>query len=346
MIAETSTDAPELMLCIVCMTMKRVRKKGKGEHVFPLSLGGSLIIDRVCIDCDNRLGTKVDAGLINLAAIHQRRVDLELKGQSGELPEKGKHLIGKTIRDVGDPRHSVRWKRDKTGKAVPHTNPHVEFLVEKYDDGMLIQPGAVYIDPADMAKAPALARSALKRAGLNNEVEVERIATEFAASLESTIEQKNFVMTMQVNPNAHRDALLKIAYELAWYWLGDPWLCDPVAILMREALNGNPKPGIRGKIIDDADAVMETRGGDPRVLHIAWVFEFGGALTLWVRVFDVLAAAFVVSDSPKNYHVGERNAIVMQTVEGRYEETKFDSMEPGSVAWLHDPKRSGFNYHV
>jgi hypothetical protein len=71
---------------------------------------------------------------------------------------------------------------------------------------------------------------------------------------------------------------------------------------MREALNGNPQPGIRGKIIDDADAAMETRGGDPRVLHVAWLHEYQGALLLWVRVFDVLAVAFVVSDSPKSYY--------------------------------------------
>lgn len=344
MTAAGSTPAPKFMLCIICMTMKPARKKGSGEHVFPLSLGGSLIIDRVCLDCDSRMGTKIDAGLINLATIHQRRVELELKGQSGELPDKDKHLIGKTIREVDDPRHSLRWERDKkTGEAVARTNPHVEFSVEKYDDGMLIQPAAVYIDPLDMDKAPALARGALKRAGITNEAEIERIATEFAASLESTVEQKNFVMTVKVNPNVPRDALLKIAYELAWYWLGDPWLCDPVAILMREALNGNPQPGIRGNIIDDPDAVIQTREGDPRVLHIAWVFEFGGTLQLWLRVFDVLAVAFVVSDSPKNYYIGERNAIAMQTVEGRYEETNFGAMEPGTIVWSHDSKRSGFN---
>jgi hypothetical protein len=338
------TPAPNLMLCIICMTMKPVREKGKGEHVFPLALGGSLIIERVCIDCDGRLGTKVDAGLINLAAIHQRRVELELKGQSGKLPEKDKHLIGKTIQDLDDPRHSVRWERDKnTGEAVPHINPYVEFLVDRQTDGLLIQPVAVYIDPSDIDKAPALARGALKRAGLTDEAQVERIATEFVATLESTVELKNYVMTVKVNPDVHRDALLKIAYELAWHWLGDPWLCDPVAILMREALNGNPQPGIRGKIIDDADAAMETRGGDPRVLHVAWLMEFKGALTLWVRVFDVLAVAFVVSDSPTNYYFGERNAIVMHTLEGKYEETTFGAMEPGTVAWTHDPEQSGFN---
>jgi hypothetical protein len=102
MIAEPSPTGPELMLCTICMTMKPVRKKGKGEHVFPLALGGSLIIDRVCLDCDNKSGAQIDAGLINLAAIHQRRVELELKGQSGKLPEKDKHLIGKTVHDVSD----------------------------------------------------------------------------------------------------------------------------------------------------------------------------------------------------------------------------------------------------
>jgi hypothetical protein len=238
----------------------------------------------------------------------------------------------------------VRWERGKkTGEAVPHINPYVEFTVEQQSGGMLIQPAAVYIDPSDMDKAPVLARSALKRAGLNDETQIERIATEFAASLESTIEKKNYVMTVKVDPNVHRDALLKIAYELAWHWLGDAWLSDPVAILMREALNGDPQPGIRGKIIDDADAVMETRGGDPRLLHVAWLMEFKGALTLWVRVFDVLAVAFVVSDMPNNYYFGGKNAIIMQTLANRHEEWHFGAMEPGNVVWSHDPKRSGFD---
>jgi hypothetical protein len=78
-------DSSASMLCIICMTVKPRRTSG-GEHVAQYAIGGSLTIDRVCIDCDNRLGSTADAGLVNLPVIEQRRAQLGLAGQSGNVP--------------------------------------------------------------------------------------------------------------------------------------------------------------------------------------------------------------------------------------------------------------------
>ena len=73
------------MHCIICRQEKPERT-GQGEHVIPLSLGGSWTIDRVCEDCDNKMGTRWDAGLAKLAVIEDRRLEFGLVGHSGRLP--------------------------------------------------------------------------------------------------------------------------------------------------------------------------------------------------------------------------------------------------------------------
>jgi hypothetical protein len=147
-----------------------------------------------------------------------------------------------------------------------------------------------------------------------------------------------FAGQKQVRIGGHRDGLLKIAYELAWYWLGDPWLQDPIAQSMRAILNGqDPESAVHGKIFDDANAGIVAVGGDQRLVHVAYVYEYNGHLLLFIRLFDLLTAAFEVAADASIYPLPGQNAIVMHVQEGRFEETAFGRMEPGSVVWERDP---------
>ena len=138
----------------------------------------------------------------------------------------------------------------------------------------------------------------------------------------------------------HEPGLLKIVYELAWYWLGDTWLRSDEATAMREIFAGQkPSTPLRGKVYNDGDAAIIALGGDTRLLHIAWLYRFENQLILFVRLFDLFTVGFVVAADASQYEFPERNAIIMQNVERQYEETQFE-MTSGQKVWEHNPSTS------
>ena len=97
------------MFCIFCLKEKTPRSDG-GEHVVPKGLGGSFTIDRVCLDCDNYLGGKVDRTLQEQNDLKIRRIELQLRGQRGEIPDVYRDAIGKAVHDP-PPRFEARESR-------------------------------------------------------------------------------------------------------------------------------------------------------------------------------------------------------------------------------------------
>ena len=310
------------------------------EHVIPKALGGSFTIDRVCQDCDNALGGTADQYLIQQMDVQKRRIDLVLKGQRGGIPEKHPARIV----NVDNPSHHVRLETDPvTGNERIRTVSRVEFKVTKMPNGTLIQPVNVHIDMADRDKAFVLARKALRNAGLENDDDIERIASEFAASLEIADEVAQFYRETEIQRDGQHQGLLKVAYELAWYWLGDAWLYDPVAISMRDMLQGRTAAApIQARVYNDPDRAIMPVGGDPRLLHVAFITEHYGRLFVFIRLFDVFTAGFVVTGSPTIYSVPVSNAVIMHVKERQYDEVTFEP-QPGRVAWTHDPATSRFS---
>lgn len=281
----------ESMLCIICMEMKPVRT-GSGEHVVPYAMGGSFTIDRVCLRCDNRLGNAVDAGLINLSTVEERRAELGLRGHNGKVPDPAARRLKEPLVNVNDPKHKLFLREtDVPGELVPKTASIVEFDVLHLPDGILIQPARVYIDPLDVGNAAMYAMSALRKKGVTDQATVERIGREFAEGLESVAVEQEFERKINVVVGGHQVGVLKIAYELAWYWLGDEWLSDPIAVTMREMLTGREKTiHIPAKIYDEPNVAIMAVEGDMRVLHVAYVYEYNGNLMLFVRLFDLMTA--------------------------------------------------------
>jgi hypothetical protein len=74
--------------------MRLEEKPPSDEHLIPTALGGALIIDRVCKDCNDKFGQQADAGLEKQYQIEQRRIEHGLKGQSGSLPDPSRRLLG------------------------------------------------------------------------------------------------------------------------------------------------------------------------------------------------------------------------------------------------------------
>lgn len=331
------TTPPDQILCIYCL--QRKPRRVRGEHVLAFAMGGSFLIDRVCTECDNGHGAGADASLLKNAKIEQRRADLEIAGHSGAVPDPDAAAYRQPLVSTSDPNFRVKVITTRSGRRVPKILSHVEFDVVDYAGGKLIRPGSIYIDPSDAGKAEKLALRALADKGITGS-EAAEIARSFATTLVPGSEEHEFETIVERQMGGHYDGLLKIAYELAWYWLGDAWLSDPIAVAMRETLRGEkPSTPLRGKVYDDPDVIVMPVGGDPRVLHIAFVAEFKGELSVMMRIFDAFAVGIVVSADATRYPLPAKNGIIMHTTQRRYEEIPFVP-EPGAVAWHHDPATS------
>ena len=69
------------MKCIIC----RQEKEESDEHIIPEALGNKkLITRRVCKECNNKLGTKVDDYLMNHPIVKLVRTNEKLYGKSGK----------------------------------------------------------------------------------------------------------------------------------------------------------------------------------------------------------------------------------------------------------------------
>ena len=131
--------------------------------------------------------------------------------------------------------------------------------------------------------------------------------------------KKELTKTIERRIGGHENGLLKIAYELAWYWLGDAWLCSPEAISMREGLDGQRTSSpLKWKIFDDASQGLVALQGDARVHHICILLPHDGKLLVLVRIFDLVLAGFCVSARACDYLLPRNNAIVMSTIDRQY----------------------------
>lgn len=75
------------MECIICRRNKD-KSKFSIEHIIPESLGNSkLVLNTVCKECNDKLGSRVDSELVNLELFSYPRIKLDLKGKTGKLPK-------------------------------------------------------------------------------------------------------------------------------------------------------------------------------------------------------------------------------------------------------------------
>ncbi len=296
--------------------------------MFPLAIGGSLVTDRVCKPCNDLLGSRVDSALTNHLLIQLRRAELDLRGNSGSAPTIEEPLIG-TWPLASDPRQKVRVTFNKqTGKFEFWTVP--KFFDAVMPDG---SPGRQLIfDVSDVHRFPFLLDRERKRHGLpslSTEAMEEECRKLAAPENIRTTENPTLHVTMQVDSRRIAQALLKIVYELAFIWLGERYIEDPRAAIIRDAI-----------LSEDAAAAEEILKytGSPsewpalsfwqphRAHHLAFVTDVAGALAICVRIFDTFAGSAVITDSSACYLSGcdpdsKLRFLVMDARDGRQHES-------------------------
>lgn len=313
------------MLCIFCYK----ERAPSLEHVFPLAIGGTITTDRVCGECNSALGTRVDAALSDFFPIRMRRAKLGLAGNKGAPPAWHEMFLGEA-KLIGQAADRVRTTFNKaTGKLETLRLYHAADVVTP--DGKKIR--QITLDARDKGQIPKIIQRERKRHGLPP-LSDEELAAAAGTYTTTAVENPLVQRSLSVSFAYLRHAIIKIAYELAFLWLGEVYLTDPLAIELRAAIC-NPDIASTDKV---AGYVGEAENCDvfnkfwlPHdEHHLAYATILAGTdVVICVRIFDIYAAAVVVSHDPGRYDgviadQAKLQFLAIDSVSGRTINTSFD----------------------
>ncbi len=322
------------MRCIFCLK----ERPGSEEHVFPLAIGGSLITDRVCEPCNSTLGSRVDAALSDNFAIRIRRGQLGLAGNSRTAPGQFEILTGVAQLADGSGKRIHASLNEATGKLDLRALHHATDI--DLPDGRKIR--QITIDERDIDQIPTIIQRERKRHGLPP-LSQEDIAVEVEKAKQTLTSHENpeITKTFSVNYQYLRHAMMKIAYELAFLWLGESYLDDPMAAQLREAVckadfaSTDEIPGYVGEA--SGCSAFPPWISSPTE-HLAVTSTDGKAILLAVRVFDIYAAVIPVSLDAARYLAGQEDRsklkfLAMESTTGKLHVSTFieEAMRLASV---------------
>ena len=218
-----------VMRCIFCLND---RPPGN-EPVFPRAIGGTLRINRVCDEVlegtrssNSMLGSVVDALLTDHPFIAVHRERLNLPGYSGKVPNAVKMLLGQGGVLATDSTQKVRLvKNGVTGKLEPQLLYHKksELLPEgstRY--GITIDARGGFDEVKRLLiREVRRAKQGNPGATVPTNAEIDAVARKCVENVKE-IEAPTVEYKLQIDVAKFRRAIFKIAYELAFTWLGEP----------------------------------------------------------------------------------------------------------------------------
>jgi hypothetical protein len=292
------------MLCIFCLK----EKPSSEEHVFPEAIGGTLIINRVCEGCNNNLGTQVDAPLVDHPLVILARSQFGIVGKRGHIPDAFSKVFGIGTLSTDPQQRIFVSMPPESGK------PEVKILYKRtvttLEDGT--QKIQVVVDREDIPKIGTILQRERSRAGMQPlgqndlEAEVDRIV----GSCQGTIERPEVLYNFAIDLVAYKRGIVKIAYELAWYWLGDRFLEDPGAAKLRAAISQpvsvseeTDSHGVPGSTMlgGDSGPFSQLWKDTPNV-HIGLAMRHNGsAITVAIRIFSAVSGVINVSNDASRY---------------------------------------------
>jgi hypothetical protein len=240
--------------------------------------------------------------LTNHAFIIRKREILKLQGKKGKVPHL--HQYG----DIIENQPSAKPKRVKF--LYENNGPEdyeviTEKSVTRNSSGSLDSLRFV-VDEKKKHELPTMVNKSLMREGLPTLSE-EEILSRFTKLV--AVDTPLLEDTIEIDMIHYKKPIVKIAYELACYWLEESYLDDPTAEILRQfILNPNDSKRseadfpIKGKIdfMSKPSSLVPFWNHLPDS-HIAAINILGGTLCCYVKIFDVFDGCIVVSHHPQLY---------------------------------------------
>lgn len=293
------------MICIFCFE----ERPESEEHVFPESIGGGFSIRRLCKCCNGRFGRDVDPLLIKHVLTQMSRSRYKVGDKRGKVPQMfSTGILQDPVGDAGLRDVRVKHTVDPTtGIFGMQILPTIQSEIG--ESGETTRISGVFSNETD---ARAWFQAELKRRGTIVESNDEFEALWQQSVTIGQIEKPTARYTVMVDSFRYRQALTKIAYEMAWHWLGDSWLQDAVARKMRKILRGAPKEKL------PLHGLMEigTTASEllPAIInwldiqpyeHLALLLVTGGRAGLYISIFNMFFAVVDVTSKPDEYQLAD-----------------------------------------
>lgn len=228
--------------------------------------------------------------------IQFERLLRKIPGKSGKIPNPLERGI---LADGSG--HKTIYKINSQGK------PEGIYLVPKISRTRVIdgkEQVRVSIDATDRDKIPDILKKIESRTG-------GKFSDDAASCFKEEFIPNPLVnCTAQIHATSYERAILKIAYELSWFWLGPTYLEDPnarilQACIMDRSLNNydwSSKYSIRGSIdliTPETDKFpWWKQENDP---HVAFLVPVDSFIGCYVRVFKTFDAMIIVSEDTTKY---------------------------------------------
>lgn len=283
------------MLCIFCLNERAPSE----EHIFPAAIGGALVIDRVCLPCNNWLGTHVDALLTDHALILLKRAQLGMRDSKGNIIDPWKKVF-KLGTMANDSEQKVKLITDsETGQLVPKLI-YKRSILNASDNG---RPHTVQItiDARQANELGKIIQRERKRDGmppLSDEALQTQVET--VKSNSDCIAKPEIRFSPEIDIQNYFRAIYKIAYELAWLWLGDEYLYDPIAIQLRNVVLKGVNEEIKGRAELGVIAPLELWNKEPNA-HIGLSMQVENGIAISIRIFDSISGVVAISETKNKY---------------------------------------------
>ena len=190
----------------------------------------------------------------------------------------------------------------------------------------------IIVDAKDRDKIPVIINRERKRHGLPP-LSDDELAVEISKLAVNSLVNPTVLMNVRISYAYLRHAMFKIAYELAFLWLGETYLDDPLAIELRNAIC---EPDITsmdrflGFVGEAPECDAFSAFWKPHLSHhLAYSQASAGNVVIAVRIFDLYAARIVVSADASRYfggpnaHPTELRFLAIDAVERKMVDTTF-----------------------
>jgi len=233
----------------------------------------------------------------------------------------------------------VRVIREPDGETRLESVTKSDFIITYKDDGSLQSIGPspdTVVAPKDNDRIPMLVRSALRKRDVRDEAIIAEVTKQFIASLETSNSDIVVAVDVPMNRGGHQMGLLKIAYEMAWYWLGDEWLDDSIAAAMRSWLNdGVPSgPAIQLNSSMDVNGMLRSINIAPDSHHFAFIVTLSGQPMVVIGMLGVHILGVRVSE--KAYPIPQNDALLLDAVGRMSNETSQSELFGKSIIAVYD----------
>jgi hypothetical protein len=281
------------MKCIFCLE----ERESSLEHVFPDAIGGTWTTDRVCKPCNDWLGSNVDGELTDHPGMLMKRFLLGIKNRDGSMPPFERIFRGGVLANDREQRVTLQLDK-KTGELVPKII-HQSTRTTLEDGREVIE---VKVDASQAGELEKIIKRTRKREGLPPLSEEQlTAAVEAAKNNMVSVEKPEVFHQLKIDFKSFRPAILKIIYEAAFIWLGDAYLEDPIAAVLRKAILEKTEDGVKGQLMfGDVPPFDKLFKDSPNSL-IALSTRAGPAIVVAARILDLMSGLIVVTEHPNRY---------------------------------------------